>query len=373
MFAGLFELALNNIASPVFVKDADSKIVYANQAFIELYPLEHRDKILGYTTVEHFTPEEVELFLSEDRIAMSKGESTVREEIIDHTGLKRVFLTRKIAVTGPQGQKRLLGICEDITELSTKEKSLVQANELLRSFSAIAAHDLISPLGAAVSGIELIKLEKNNTLTSKSAAILDETVQLLRNLCDDVSSLLMATKAIENKTSLTYTKTDLNMIIEEVRFAMTVQLDRCCGTLYSVRLPTLQVEKSLFRQVIQNIVENSIKYKAPDRRLRILIKHRLIDGHDEISIEDNGIGVPPEKFEQIFGLFEQDQNSHQGLGIGLSLCKRIVEMHNGRIFFDTSFTQGSCIKILLPRANADETTQSKNFNTNVVKLQKKMQ
>jgi signal transduction histidine kinase len=179
--------------------------------------------------------------------------------------------------------------------------------------------------------------------------LLQETTNMLRNSCGNISSLLLATKLTESKEETRRHLCDLNMMVEEIRFALSSQLERASASLLAVRLPTLNVEANLFRQVLQNLIENSIKYRSSGQKLWIHVKYQPLENGHEIAVEDNGIGITKEKAEKLFDLFAQGSHAAPGLGIGLSLCKRIIDLHGGTIAFDTSFENGSRVVITLPK------------------------
>ena len=113
--SGLVDFLLGNGPSLIFVKDEDSKLIYANTAFLSIYAPDQRDSIIGTTTVESFPEDEAELFLSEDRRAFREGRSEIVEEITDWEAGRRTLLTRKVVFTNEHGQKRLVCIATDIT------------------------------------------------------------------------------------------------------------------------------------------------------------------------------------------------------------------------------------------------------------------
>ena len=149
--------ALNQTKSLIFVKDNDFRIVYANEAFLDLFPPEKRNSVIGTTTLEEFPNEEVEGFLKEDRRAL-KGENTeIIEQVTDYAGLTRTYLTRKIGFTSNNGASLMLGICHDVAKMVAQEKVLAQRNIALEKFTTIAAHDLRSPLNTLISYMDIIK------------------------------------------------------------------------------------------------------------------------------------------------------------------------------------------------------------------------
>jgi signal transduction histidine kinase len=116
------------------------------------------------------------------------------------------------------------------------------------------------------------------------------------------------------------------------------------------RLPPLRVHRAHARQLLQNLIGNAVKYRAEDRAPVVHIGAERVDGHWSFSVRDNGIGIPPEFKEQIFGLFSRLHNAdrYDGTGIGLAICQRIVERYHGRIWVESEPGQGSQFRFTLP-------------------------
>ena len=203
-----YQMFMSHTPNLVFVKDAQSRFLFVNKALLGVFPPERHDRIIGYTTVEEFTSEEVELFLTQDRLAIANGYSEIVEEIVDYTGRRRTFLSRKRAFEY-NGQHCLLGISTDISDLAAREKTLAELNDRLQKFSAMAAHDLRSPLATFVSGINVIKRDTETSLSAKAARCLDMIAASATNLASNISGLLNVLKA-EHGTGATFEEYDLN-------------------------------------------------------------------------------------------------------------------------------------------------------------------
>lgn len=355
MQEGLFQLIMEHDPNLVFVKDEASVIIYANAAFLAIYPPERRGSVIGSTTIEHFNEAEAALWMAEDRRAMSVGRTEIVEEIYDFEGRRRVLLTRKTAFTTPDGEGRLLGISTDITELADREKALVGANDRLAKVSAFAAHDLRSPLASIIGAISIVQQDKQTSLSPKAETVMKLMAESASGLAHHVTSLVQ-TAGAEHHRDIDTEITDLNLLVEEVRFNLSSLIERTETSLSAARLPSLKVEPNLIRQLLQNLVENAIRHRS-SRLPRILIRYAQEHDCDIISVEDNGTGIPPAEIGKVFGQFEQGTSSRSsgGAGLGLALCRRVAALHDGSIEVDASFQDGCRIVLKLPSDRVRET------------------
>ena len=347
MTANLFSLIMEHDPNLIFVKDENSIILYANKSFLEMYSPEKRDTIVGTTTIEEFSAEEASLWLSEDRRALSLGLTEIIENITDYKGLNRFFLTRKIAYTSEEGKPRLLGICTDITELADREKHLSEAYKRLENYSSFAAHDLRSPLVTFVSILELVRLDKANVLSPQSSAYINMMLNSVHGLAKQVTATLTAAKAI-NADEIYYQNTDLNILLEDVKFNISEYLRNNDATLHTVRLPHLKVEPQLFRQLLQNLIENAIRHRSGKPPM-VFIRYKETVAEHIIFVEDNGRGIAVDDRQKVFDAFAQGSDVKNGTGIGLALCRRVIELHQGSISVDPTFQDGCCIVLKFPK------------------------
>jgi signal transduction histidine kinase len=119
-------------------------------------------------------------------------------------------------------------------------------------------------------------------------------------------------------------------------------------------LPTVRADASQLRQVLQNLVENAIKYAKPGRRPVVQVSGHQDGDAWHFEVKDNGIGIPPDKHEEIFGIFRRLHGQDQrGTGIGLAVAKKAVERHGGRIWVDSKPGSGSTFHFTLPRGAFD--------------------
>jgi PAS domain S-box-containing protein len=248
-----------------------------------------------------------------------------------------------------------IGIITDITALKESEETLShQSEELRRSnreleqFAYIASHDLQEPLRMVSSYTQLLDRRyrgKLGTDADEFIAYAVEGATRMRSLIDDVlefarvSSEPSPDEPTELQPLLSDVLTDLAAVIREKNAQIT-----------SDPLPVVSGNSSQLRQVLQNLIGNAIKFcKRPPR---IHIEVRREDNNWSISVRDNGIGIDPNHTEKIFQAFQR-LNGHSefaGNGIGLAVCKRIIERHGGTVRVDSRPNEGSTFTFTLPAA-----------------------
>ncbi|WP_277619347.1 sensor histidine kinase [Aurantiacibacter luteus] len=336
---------LENEPNLVFVKNELGEIVWANQAFKAIYAPDERDNMIGSTTVESFSEEEADLFLSEDRRAMREGRTEIVEEVVDWTGRKITLLTRKLAIELANGQKRLIGISTDITDLAARERRLVQLNAQLKVYSHSVAHDLKNPIASIISAVNIIKRDQSTTLGERGKMVLEALRESATGLSNSITAMLKA--AANEAENLSFTSYDLNILLEEVRFNLSAAIETAEMDLHVARLPTATVEPNLLRQLFQNLIENSIKHAAA-ARLVVTIHYSLIDDEHVFYVGDNGTGIPENKREQVFRQFFKGGGSDDGLGLGLTICQRIAHLHDGVIEIHDKVERGCCMVLRIP-------------------------
>lgn len=331
----------------VFVKDIEGRFVYANRALLELFAPERRDRVIGYTGHEDFAPEAVAIFQEEDRKAFERGRTDIVEEIVDHTGRTRVLMTKKIRFKSASGEPLMFGIATEITELAARERELVQTNAQMENFAALAAHDLRAPLSTFIGCVSFLRQDDDSKFSDTARSLLDMMQRSATSLAAQINGLLGTFRARHERT-IESVETDLNLIFGEVQFNLKHALEQSQAALRSNRLPVMNVDPNLFRHMIMNLVENSIKYRSREKPI-IVFKHDFRNDTHLFTIEDNGIGISPENEARVFQIYQQaNGQAAGGIGLGLALCRNIAELHGGKIWVDQSFKPGCRICVAIP-------------------------
>ena len=213
--------------------------------------------------------------------------------------------------------------------LVKREKELLRSNQELEQFAYIASHDLQEPLRKIQSF--------GDRLQSHYAEALDERgcdyLQRMRSAAGRMSTLindLLAFSRIKANTG-NHSHVDLNEVLKGVLSDLDWQIEEARALVNSQSLPSLQADGIQMRQLLQNLIGNSIKYRSPDRLPQIDIDCLNEPGYCVIRVKDNGIGFEPQYAQQIFEVFQRlhSRNEYDGTGVGLSVVRRIAEAHGG--------------------------------------------
>jgi light-regulated signal transduction histidine kinase (bacteriophytochrome) len=256
---------------------------------------------------------------------------------------------------------------------------LKATNEELDRFAYVASHDLQEPLRKIMIFGDRLANKYNEVLDDDAKEYLErmrkasERMQLLINNILDFSKFSAASQSFE--------QTSLNRLIEEVLSDLEIEIERKKAIITVDELPSLCVIPGQFRQLIQNLLSNSLKFSKRDVIPQINLTSETVKGEElagnpginvnddycRIHVEDNGIGFDEEYAERIFVIFQRLHSNHlfEGTGIGLSICKKIVEKHNGLISATSTLDKGSIFSIVLPfvQPAAIGSTQSNGVST----------
>lgn len=317
----------------VFVKDADFRIVDANLAFLQLYPPEQRDKVIGFTTLEEYSAEEADLFLTEDKKAFQTGFSEVEETIKFPDGQYRTLLTKKQHFRDAAGASFILGIARDITDRKQMILELLEVNAELKEFAYRTSHDLRSPL---ISSIKLLQISQSlieEDQAKESLEFLEHAQNSLTKLELLVTDILKLSKL--NQENLQLADISLKSLFNEAidNLAYAEGMDRVTINLKCDDDLSIVAQKDLLSLVIDNLLSNAVKYQDYQRDDAFInITVRLLKNRCKISIEDNGLGIPKAYHNDIYTMFRRfHPNTSYGSGLGLYMVKKSIAKLNASI------------------------------------------
>jgi len=317
----------------IFVKDDHFRILDANPAFINLYPPETRDKIVGYTTFEKYPKEQADEFLKEDKKALAEGVSEVIEPVDFPDGQKKVLLTKKIRFENVDGEVFILAIARDITELKNVENELVRTNAELEEFAYRTSHDLRSPLISSIKLLEITQGILKDGQIEKASSHLGLIHESLQKLLELVSDILKLAKL--NHESLPVVPISIEAIVENSLKKMAymdnfsrLQIQTNFDTQVSLKAPVEHITL-----VIENILSNAIKYQDDSKRDSFVHVSTQSEGDRLVlKICDNGLGIPEQSRAKLFQMFKRfHPKASYGSGLGLYMVKRSVEKMGGSI------------------------------------------
>jgi PAS domain S-box-containing protein len=351
----LLRTLIDNLPDYIYIKDTQLRHVINNKANVELIGAASEEETLGKTVMDYFDPAIAMEFMQADRRVLEHGQPILdlEEKIVGHLNEVRWLLTSKIPLKDDSDVIGLVGISRDITERKKAELLLkelnaslaIQASKLeasnteLERFAYVASHDLQEPLRMVRSFLQLLKKKYDGSLDSEAHQYIDIAVdgsermkQLIMDLLD-YSRVGFVTEKFE--------QVDMNEVVEKALHYMQEQVKALNATVEVDSLPTITGSGTQLGQVIQNLISNALKYSNPSPVVNISCKE---DSENwQFSVRDNGIGIDSRFFEKIFIIFQRlhTQSEKRGTGIGLAICKKIIEGHGGKIWVESQAGVGS--------------------------------
>ncbi|MBI1224578.1 MAG: GHKL domain-containing protein [Bacteroidetes bacterium] len=251
-------------------------------------------------------------------------------------------------------QAQELLVSNQILKKEAKEKEaaqlqLIASNEELKQYAYVASHDLKEPLRTVASFTQLIQRKHKDQFDEASNEYFQfvvEAVTRMSQLLDDLLEFSRLNRSFET------IETDLNELLVLVKHNLKHQLEKTGGSIFASHMPVLQLNRQQFSQLFQNLISNSLKF-CRDQPPIVHIRYQELETEHQFFIKDNGIGIPEEYREKIFVLFQRLHNrtEYEGSGIGLTVCRKVVQNHGGKIWLEPSNGQGTTIGFSISKQN----------------------
>jgi PAS domain S-box-containing protein len=269
------------------------------------------------------------------------------------------YISAKALVTrdGDNRPVNIAGVCFDVTSMKEgAEQALIKLNEeLLRSntdlqqFAYVASHDLQEPLRMVSSFTQLLQYRYADKLDADGKEYIRFAVEGSKRMYDLLNGLLTYSR-IQTRGK-DFNRVEMKNVVAKVRDNLKLVIQERKATLVIKELPVVFADENQMIQVVQNLLENSLKFsKEPPV---VIISSAKGEHSDIICLKDNGIGIESQYFDRIFKIFQRLHRSDEypGTGIGLAICRRIVERHGGRIWLESEPGSGSCFSFSIPHKN----------------------
>ena len=260
---------------------------------------------------------------------------------------------------------RMIGTVQDITEMKAMEKELLektvqleQSNKSLQQFASVASHDLKEPLRKISMFADMVMEAEKETISETSFERLRRMQNAAKSMMQMIQDIL-AFSLLESRQEKK--KVDLNEIIKEIEDLLEERIKDRGAVITRSNLPEVFVIPSQFRQMLQNLVSNAIKFAKPGVSPKITITCSWTDRplenmkpgarYLQVTVCDNGIGIEEEYLDTIFDLFKRlhSKAEYEGSGLGLAITKRIVDNHDGIIKATSKPGEGTCFHITIPQ------------------------
>ena len=386
---------LEHIPNMVFVKDAaELRFVRFNRAGEALLGY-RREDLIGKNDYDFFPKSEADFFTSRDREVLARGlVLDIPEEPIHTRSGLRYLHTKKVPVLDEQGRPRyLLGISEDITErkaveeqlrrahedlegkvaqrtselqrvnaalqaevaerrtveatLAAKAQGLARSNKELEQYAYVASHDLQEPLRMVTSYMQLIAERYRGRLDASADEFIGYALDgagRMKKLIDDLLTYSRVSTRRRDPVS-----TDSAVVLARTLDNLRLAIEESGAVVTHSRLPTLLVDDTQLQQLFQNLIGNALKFRgAASPRIHVEATRRELEW--QFSVADNGIGIDVRHHDEIFMIFRRlhGREQYPGTGIGLALCKKIVEQQGGRIWLESEPGRGTTVYFTIP-------------------------
>ena len=272
-----------------------------------------------------------------------------------HSGKYNYFYHKAFIVRNTDGQPiRLFGATQNITRRKEDEALLLELNKQLKQradelaasnvelerFAYVASHDMQEPLRMITSFLQLFRKKYQEKIDDTAEQYLHFVMDGADRMKRLITDLLEYSRIGSNKGVAE--SIDINQLMKEVQEVFVNRIAECEATIVCKDLPVIMGNKTQLFQLFQNLVGNALKYIGTEKPI-VIVSGQEEDNHFLFSIQDNGIGIKPMFFDKIFVLFQRLHHKHQysGTGIGLSVCKKIVEKHGGKIWVTSEPDKGS--------------------------------
>lgn len=264
---------------------------------------------------------------------------------------------RGVAIRDEAGKPvRMLGAHNDYTPIKRAEaearraaEASAAANEELRDFAYSVSHDMKAPANTMDMLLSELIAADEGGLSDDQRSILSTAQQTVAHMRQLVEDMLVYTRTIGE--TVRYEPVMVEQVIDDARAALSASIRDSGAVLTIGALPSIEANPGQMRALFQNLIENAIKYRHPDRAPQISVTGQLAAaGQAVFEVADNGLGVEPAHQAEIFQMFRRLHRADEipGAGLGLTLCRRIVSNHNGSIALSSHLGEGSRFSVALP-------------------------
>ena len=259
------------------------------------------------------------------------------------------FWVRVEATTaqGPDGVSVCRAVVSDITETKRAEQLIQTHSAELQEFAYGLTHDLQEPLRMVVNFSQLLAQEYEGKLGEDADKYLAYSVEGALRIEALLKGLLNYLEITE-RTAIGLLPIDCNHVLSQTLLSLQTAIQQSGATVTSDPLPTVVAKEAMLMQIFQNLIGNSIKYRGEAAPTIHVSAERTAEGW-LFSVRDNGIGIDPADAKLVFGMFKRLHGKEiPGTGIGLALCRKVVERHGGRIWVESEAGRGATFKFTIP-------------------------
>jgi len=350
------ESIIDTVREPFVILDTDLKVLSANRSFYSTFEVTPDETVgnLIYDIGDRQWDIPSLRTLLED--ILPKNTQFINYEVshkFQTIGQKIMLLNGRQIYQEVIGTPIILLAIEDITEHKRAEEKLKQtleelerSNKDLEQFAYAASHDLQEPLRTVSNFSQLLAKRYKGELDAKADQFIGFIVDGATRMQEMIDNLLTYSR-VSTRAKL-FEPTDCETLFDQALANVKMAIEESGAVVTHKSLPTVMADASQLVQLFQNLLSNAIKFRKEKPRITVSAVQR---GNEWLfSVEDNGIGIAPEFMEHIFKMFQREHASaeYPGTGVGLAICKKIVERHGGRIWVESQVGKGSTFYFTIP-------------------------
>jgi len=355
---------IDTVREPLLVLDSELRVKQTNRAFYRTFGVAPDDTIGAVLFTLGDGQWDIPLLheLLRERLLT---ESELSDIEVDHVfpgiGRKIMLLNARRVTHGPSASPLILLAIEDVTErrfterrLAAQRLELQRSNAALNEFAFVASHDLQEPLRKIVSFGERLETSAGPLLEGNSRQYLVRMLSAANRMRSLISDILTYSQI--GTTRGPFVLTDLAMIARDVILDLEMSIADAGARVEVAQLPVIEANAPEMRRLLQNLLANALKFRRKDTPLVVRVHATTSrDGLCTITVTDNGIGFKEEHGEKIFRMFERlhARAQYEGSGMGLAICRKIVERHGGGIAATSTAGQGTTFTVILPVRQAE--------------------
>ncbi len=348
---------VDTLHEPLLVLDRDLRVRQANPAFYQALGTTDEDTIgtplfdLGGGHFDHPALRDALRALREER---EPFEDVELEGTFEGLGRRAFQVNGQVLPASGEASGQLLLAINDVTEqrrleetLRQRAQELEQSNEDLEQFAYAASHDLQEPLRMVSSYLQLLERRYKDELDETAQEFIDYAVDGAERMKALINGLLQYSRVGRKEGE--FGEVDFDSVLEGILDDLARRIDEFDATVEREPLPSTYGNRDQLRRLLQNLIENALTYHG-DAPPSISVSGQQEDGGVHLVVRDEGPGIPPEAQEKVFQIFNQlDPHGagQEGSGMGLALCKKIAERHDGRIWVESAPGEGSAFHVTL--------------------------
>jgi PAS domain S-box-containing protein len=341
---------LDTAALGIMECDGAGTIILANRQLLKMlsYPL---SELLG-KSIRDLTPPEDRPVSDALYKSLHEGSKPIGDYVTRYLRFDGSSLSVHVTVAPVRDvEGRFLGsigTIEDITARKRYEEDLARSNRDLEQFASVVSHDLQEPLRMVEAFGGLLKDRHAEKLDGEAREYLNFITSGTNRMSTLIRGLLDYSRV--DRGAFAPSDTDMNALVTEVLSNLRVAVESAQATVKTDSLPVIHGNQTQLMQLFQNLIENAMKYRKPAVLPVIAISAKRQADFWRFSVKDNGLGIDPRHHDRIFELFQRLHTAEEyaGIGMGLAVCKKIVERHGGRIWVDSTPGNGATFMFTLP-------------------------